>query len=79
MQTEVAPREPLRFYHLILQPDLLGGWLVIREWGYQGSRGRSRRDHYPDRDEAQEAMIRQRDSQLARGYRVVFMEGGSRA
>ena len=29
-----------RFYHLHLQEDLLEGWSLIREWGYQGARGR---------------------------------------
>ena len=63
-----------RFYHLHLQEDLLEGWSLIREWGYQGARGRVVREQYPDREAAEEAMLRIRDEQLRRGYRVVFMQ-----
>jgi predicted DNA-binding WGR domain protein len=76
MQTPVTGDENLRFYHLMLQPDLLGGWLLIREWGYQGAPGRTRKTHFSDVGEAQEALLKIRDQQLKRGYRVVFMAGG---
>jgi len=69
-QDDKAPR----FYHLHLQEDLLEGWSLIREWGYQGTRGRVVREHFPDRDSAEAALIRLRDEQLKRGYRVVFMQ-----
>lgn len=75
MQTPVMEEQPLRFYHLILQQDLLEGWILIREWGYQGARGRSRRDHFKDYEEAQRALLKLRDTQLDRGFRVVFMSG----
>jgi predicted DNA-binding WGR domain protein len=63
-----------RFYHLHLQEDLIDGWSLIREWGYQGARGRVIREHYPDRDSAMDALLRVRDEQLDRGYRIVFMD-----
>lgn len=63
-----------RFYHLHLQEDLLEGWSLIREWGYQGARGRVTREHYPDRETAENALIQVRDEQLKRGYQVVFMQ-----
>jgi predicted DNA-binding WGR domain protein len=63
-----------RFYHLHLQEDLIDGWSLIREWGYQGARGRVIREHYPDRDSAIDALLRVRDEQLDRGYRIVFMD-----
>jgi len=69
-QDDKAPR----FYHLHLQEDLLEGWSLIREWGYQGARGRVAREHFPDRDSAEAALVRARDEQLKRGYRVVFMQ-----
>ncbi len=69
-QDDKAPR----FYHLHLQEDLLEGWSLIREWGYQGARGRVVREHFPDRDSAEAALIRARDEQLKRGYRVVFIQ-----
>lgn len=65
-----------RFYHLVLQEDLLGGWHLLREWGAQGRRGTVRRDHYDTRDDALAAMLETRDRQLARGYQVMYREGG---
>jgi predicted DNA-binding WGR domain protein len=64
-----------RFYHLHLQEDLLEGWTLIREWGYQGSGGRVLREHFADREEAEAALMRLRDEQTKRGYIVVFMQG----
>ncbi|ROR34116.1 WGR domain-containing protein [Inmirania thermothiophila] len=75
MQTPPMHGEPLRFCHLILQRDLLGGWVLVRETGYQGGAGRVRREHYDSRDEAVRALERARDTQLRRGFRVVFAEG----
>ena len=66
-----------RFYHLHLQEDLLEGWTLIREWGYQGAGGRVVRDHYPDRESAEDAMLAVRDIQLKKGYQVVFMQAES--
>lgn len=76
MQTPVSSEDNLRFYHLLLQPDLLGGWILVREWGFQGAAGRIKKSHFPVLEEAQEALIKARDQQLKRGYRVVFMAGG---
>jgi predicted DNA-binding WGR domain protein len=66
-----------KFYHLHLQEDLLDGWTLIREWGFQGAGGRMVRDHYPDRESAEAAMLKLRDVQLKKGYRVVFMQASS--
>ena len=63
-----------RYYHLHLQEDLLGGWNLVREWGYQGAGGRVLKEHYRDRESAESALLRLRDEQLKRGYRVVFMQ-----
>ena len=63
-----------RFYHLHLQEDLLEGWTLIREWGFQGAGGRVVKDHYPDRESAQNAMLSVRDAQIKKGYQVVFMQ-----
>lgn len=75
MQTPPEGDRPPRFYHLLLQPDLLGGWSLVREWGTQGGPGRVRRDHHPTRAAAEAAMIRLRDERARRGYRVVFVQG----
>ena len=75
MQTQYFPDEPIRFYHLHLQPDLLGGWALVREVGLQGGRGRITKEYFEQREEAEERLIQRRDAQLNRGYRVVFREG----
>ncbi len=75
MQIPALDGKAPRYYQLALQQDLLAGWTLVREWGQQGSPGRLKRDHFPDRETALEAMLRVRDTQLQRGYKVVFMQG----
>ena len=75
MQTPASDERPPRFYHLILQQDLLGGWSVIRESGSQGAAGRTRREHFPDFESAEAQLEKLRDAQLRRGYSVVFVQG----
>ena len=57
-----------RFYRLDLQPDLFGGWDVVREWGRIGSAGRMRIDAYQNQAEAMAQMERQRTRRQGRGY-----------
>ena len=64
-----------RFYHLFLQEDLINGWTLVKESGYQGSSGRVVKSHYNNHDEALTALLKARDAQLKRGYRVVFIKG----
>ncbi|WJW75681.1 WGR domain-containing protein [Thiohalobacter sp. IOR34] len=75
MQLPAGDQAAPRFYHLHLQEDLLEGWTLVREWGHQGAGGRVRRDHFDSREAAEQAMMRARDDQLRRGYRVVFIQG----
>lgn len=75
MQTPVGADAAPRYYHLHLQEDLLEGWTLVREWGYQGSGGRVVREHFPAREQAENALLKVRDEQLKRGYRVVFIQG----
>ena len=75
MQTQVTPEQPLKFYQLQLQQDLLSGWSLVRETGYQGSRGKVYREYFEQREDAEQALIKRRDMQLKRGYRIVFREG----
>ena len=63
-----------RYYHLHLQEDLLEGWTLIREWGYQGAAGRVKKEHFNDRESAESALLSARDEQIKRGYQVVFMQ-----
>jgi hypothetical protein len=69
-----AQRAP-RFCHLIVQEDMLEGWTLIKETGYQGSKGRVTRSQFDKQDEAITALIRERDRQINNGYKVVFVEG----
>jgi len=75
MQAFPGENKPPRFYQLILQQDLLGGWTVIREWGTQGKSGRVKQEIHPSREAAVDAMIKLRDVQLARGFQVVYLRG----
>ena len=75
MQTRPVASETPRFYQLSLQQDLLGGWTLYREWGQQGARSSLKREVYLDRDSALSAFEKARDSQVKRGFRVVFSQG----
>lgn len=75
MQTVQGQDQPLRFYQLHLQQDLLGSWVLVRESGFQGNRGQVKRSYFSDRDDAEQAMAKMRDMQTRRGYQVVFVEG----
>lgn len=75
LQTPQSGDGPPRFYHLFMQEDLLEGWTLVKEWGFQGSAGRIVRQHYATQEEAMDAMLASRDQQINRGYRVMFTEG----
>jgi predicted DNA-binding WGR domain protein len=75
MQTVADADTFPRFYQLFLQEDLINGWTLVREWGQQGSAGRIKKDHFASREDAQRALLKVRDAQLQRGYRVVYMRG----
>jgi predicted DNA-binding WGR domain protein len=45
----IYPEENMwRFYRMEIWPDLLGGALLMRQWGRIGTEGRRRLDPYPD-------------------------------
>jgi predicted DNA-binding WGR domain protein len=46
-----------RFYRIELWPDLLGGALLVRQWGRIGTEGRRRLDPYPDAGAALNALV----------------------
>ena len=75
MQTRPIAKEPPRYYHLILQQDLLGGWTLIREWGQQGGRASGRKEFFPERGKAEAAFVGARDQQLGKGFHVMFSQG----
>jgi len=75
MQQPTPGSEPPRYVQLILQPDLLGAWLLLRESGQIGGRSQLRRQQFLDHDSALAAFEAARDQQLARGFKVTFAEG----
>ncbi len=75
MQTPFDGNTPPRFYQLQIQPDLLDGWMLIRESGYQGERGSHSQDYFEYREEAERAFIKRRDQQLKRGFQITFATG----
>ncbi len=75
LQLEATENNPVKFCHLVLQQDLLGGWTLLREAGFQGSRGTLKRWQHATRDQAYEALTSERDRLLSRGYRVMFGTG----
>ncbi len=75
MQTQPRGAEAPRYYQIVLQQDLLGGWMLFREWGTQGARASSKRDTFLERDAALTAFEHARDAQLKRGFQVMFSQG----
>jgi len=75
LQMPAIEDQPPRYYQLLLQEDLLGGWTLIRESGRQDTAGRVKREYFATHEAAEHALLKARDSQLAKGYRVVFVEG----
>ncbi|KQZ60235.1 MULTISPECIES: WGR domain-containing protein [unclassified Lysobacter] len=75
LQQRPDGREAPRFVQLMLQPDLLGGWALVRETGQIGGRSTLRREQFMDRDSALAALEKARDQQLKRGFHLMFAQG----
>jgi predicted DNA-binding WGR domain protein len=67
--------EAPKFVQLILEQDLLGGWLLLREAGQTGGRSQLKREVYLDRDQALAAFEKARDQQVKKGFRVMIAQG----
>ena len=67
--------EAPRYVQLTLQPDLFGGWELLRETGQIGGRATLKREQYLLQDEANAAFEKARDSHLKRGYQLMFARG----
>lgn len=61
-------RRMARFYRLDVQPDLFGGWSLVREWGRIGRGGQVRLDPYPTADEASAQLEDLRRAKQRKGY-----------
>ena len=75
MQQRPDGREAPRFVQLMLEPDLLGGWTLVRETGQIGGRSTVRREQFMDHDSALAALEQARDQQLKRGFHLMFSQG----
>ena len=75
LQQPPAAGEPIRYLQLTLQPDLFGGWELLRESGQVGGKSQLRREQYLLQAEATSAFEKARDSQLKRGYQLMFVAG----
>ncbi|MBX3689698.1 WGR domain-containing protein [Dokdonella sp.] len=76
MQTQAVGADAPRYYQIVLQQDLLGGWTLFREWGQQGRhRASSKSEVFLERDAALLAFERARDAQIGRGFRIMFSQG----
>ena len=75
LQQRPVAGEPPRFYQLSLEQDLLGSWILLREWGQPGARNSAKREVFLDRDAALQALSKARDSQLKRGFQIMFQRG----
>ena len=75
LQQRPEGREAPRFVQLQLQPDLLGGWELLRETGQTGGRSTLRKDLFADQASAIAALEAARDAQLKRGFQLMFAQG----
>lgn len=69
-----GPEAP-RFVQLTLQPDLLGGWTLLRETGQTAGRSTLRREQFADQASAVAALQKARDQQLKKGFLLMFAQG----
>lgn len=75
MQTQPDGGEAPRYVQLVLEQDLLGAWTLYRETGQEGGRRTLKREVYLEGEAALAAFERARDTQLKRGYKVMFAQG----
>ncbi len=75
LQQRPDGREAPRFVQLMLEPDLLGGWALVREIGQIGGRSQLKREQYLDQASAQMALEHARDTQLKKGFQLMFVQG----
>lgn len=59
-----------RFYELDIQPNLFGGYSLMRYWGRIGSDGQMKVELHDNKSEARCAYNLLRQSKLRRGYQI---------
>lgn len=71
LQQPAIGTETPRFLRLTLQPDLFGGWELLRESGRVGARSQLRRELHLKADDAHHAFEKARDAELHRGFVIL--------
>ena len=77
LQQRPAAGEIPKYVQLILQQDLLGGWMLLREAGQTGGKCTLKREQFLEHDAALLAFEKARDAQIKRGFQVMFAQGAS--
>ena len=75
LQQRPTAGESPRYVQLTLQPDLFGGWELLRETGQLGGRAQLKREQYLLQEEATAAFEKARDGHVKRGFQVTFVRG----
>jgi predicted DNA-binding WGR domain protein len=75
LQQPPAGDEAPKYVQLILQQDLLGGWTLLREAGQTGGKFTLKREQFLQQDSAVIAFEKARDTQIKKGYRLMFSQG----
>jgi predicted DNA-binding WGR domain protein len=75
LQQHPTAGESPRYVQLTLQPDLFGGWELLRESGQIGGRSQLKREQYLLQEEATVAFEKARDGHVKRGFQVTFVRG----
>ena len=61
-------RNMRRFYRLDIEPDLFGGFLLMKQWGRIGAHGQIKAERYDDEALAATALQRQAARKKRKGY-----------
>jgi Uncharacterized conserved protein len=61
-------RNMRRFYRLDIERDLFGGFLLMKQWGRIGARGRVVAEHYESEAPALDALQKQAERKRRKGY-----------
>ena len=75
LQTRPGPGEIPKYVQLVLQQDLLGGWMLLRESGQTGGKATLKKEQFLEQAAAIAAFEHARDAQLKRGFQVMFAQG----
>ena len=75
LQQRPTSAEATQFVQLVLQPDMFGGWTLMRESGRIGGRSQLKREQFLSHAEANAAFEKARDTQLKRGLQIMFVQG----